>query len=199
MSESSVQLLVAAFDQEAGAEEALKTLKESKDEALVGIQAAVVMRKDQEGQIDFKDVGLTPARGALAGVLLGAVVGVLTGGTGLALGALGALVGGLVGRKKRDSRFPADRINKLAAALAPGSSAIVLVMEPGRSAVLEVELDALGADIMTADVPADVAQQLEGHHEAAYSALESELGIAEPSDLEGGTTANASPEKREES
>ena len=197
MSEVSVQLLVAAFDTEAGAAEAIKTLKESKDEALKGVQAAVALRKDQEGQIHFKDVGLTPAKGALAGVVLGAVVGVLTGGTGLALGALGAFVGGLVGRKKRDSRFPTERINKLATSLAPGSSAIVLVAVPGEVGELETELEALGADILMADIPADVAQELEGHHEAAYSALEAEWSIEATSDSMVGQTANEGSVERE--
>ena len=38
--EVPLHLIVAAFDEEAGAEEALKTLKESREEELVGIQAA---------------------------------------------------------------------------------------------------------------------------------------------------------------
>jgi uncharacterized membrane protein len=178
MSEASIQLLVAAFDGETAAEEALKTLKESQDEKLVGIQAAVAMHKDQEGQIHFKDVGLTPAKGAAGGVALGVVVGVLTGGTGLALGALGALVGGLVGKKKRDSRFSADRINQVAASLAPGSSAIVIAMEPGWVVVLEEELQRLGADVLKVEIPADLAQQLEANEEAAHSMLADRVGAA---------------------
>ncbi len=171
MSEAAMHLIVAAFGEEASAEEALKTLKESRDEKLVGIQAAVALRKDEKGQIHFRDVGLTPGRGAVGGVVLGAVVGVLTGGTGLALGALGALVGSLVGKKKRDSRFSTGRINQLAASLAPGSSAIVIVMEPGWVVVLEEKLELLGADVLTAEIPADVAQHLDANQEAAYAAL----------------------------
>jgi uncharacterized membrane protein len=178
MVDTSVQLLVAAFDTETGAEEALKELEAAKGSVVEAIQAAVALRKDQDGQIRFKDVGLTPAKGALSGVVLGAVVGVLTGGTGLALGALGALVGGIVGRKKRDGLFPPGPINKLAAALAPGSSAIVVVRESGGAAELETELEALGADILTADIPADVVGELVGNHDAAYSTLEGELGGA---------------------
>jgi uncharacterized membrane protein len=171
-------LLVAAFYTEDRAEEALKTLKEARDETLVGIQAAVALRKDADGQIHFKDVGLTPGKGAMAGVVLGAVVGVLTGGTGLALGAIGALVGGLVGRKKRDSRFPTERLNQVAVSLAPGSSAILIVMEPGWLVVLEEELTLLGADVMITDIPADVAAKLEADQDEAYSALLAEIDAA---------------------
>jgi uncharacterized membrane protein len=179
MNETALHLIIAAFGQEVGAEAALKSLKESRDEELVGIQAAVALRKDEQGQIHFKDVGLTPAKGALGGVVLGAVVGVLTGGAGLALGAIGALVGGLVGRKKQDSRFPADRLNQIAASLEPGSSAIVMVMEPGWVVVVAEELELLGADVLTVDIAADVAAQLEDHGEAAHAALVSQMVRAE--------------------
>ena len=179
MGEAPLHLLVAAFDEESGAEDALKALKESRNEELVGVQAAVAMRKDAEGQLQFKEVGMTPGKGALAGVALGAVVGVLTGGTVIALGALGALVGGLVGRKKRDSRFPTGGINQLAASLAPGSSALVVVMEPGWVIVLEKELEALGADLLSAPIPADIAEQLDTDQAAAYAVLADELGLAE--------------------
>lgn len=175
MSEATIHLVVAAFDEEDRAEEALKTLKESRDEKLVGIQAAVAMNKDQKGQIHFKDVGLTPAKGAVGGVVLGAVVGVLTGGTGIALGALGALVGGLVGRKKRDSHFPTDRVNQIAASMAPGSSALVLVMEPGWVVVVQEELERLGGDVLTAAISADLAEQLKAHQGVAQATLEGEL------------------------
>ena len=179
MSEAPLHLLVAAFDEEAGAEDALRALKESRDEELVGIQAAVAMRKDTAGKLQFKDVGMTPGKGALAGVALGTVVGILTGGTVIALGALGALVGGLVGRKKRDSRFPTGGINQLAASLALGSSALVVVMEPGWVIVLEKELEALGADLLSAPIPAEIAEQLETDQAAAYGVLADALGVAD--------------------
>jgi len=174
-----LHLIIAAFDEEAGAEEALKNLKDSQDEELIGIQAAVALNKDEEGQIHFKDVGLTPAKGAVGGVVLGAVVGILTGGTGIALGALGALIGGLVGRKKRDSRFPAERVNQLAAALAPGSSAALIVMDPGWAVVLEEKLGLLGAEVLATDIPAGIAEQSAADREAAYAALVAQLKHAE--------------------
>ena len=179
MEGTALHLIIAAFDRETGAEAALKSLKESRDEKLVGIQAAVALGKDEQGQIQFKDLGLTPAKGALGGVVLGAVVGVLTGGTGLALGAIGALVGGLVGRKKQDSRFPTDRLNQIAATLEPGSSAIVMVMAPGWVVVVAEELELLGADVLTVDIAADVAAQLQDHGEVAHATLVSQIKPAE--------------------
>ena len=72
--------------------------------------------------------------------MLGAAIGILTGGTGPALGAVSALVGGIAGKRKQESGFPTERLNQVAATLAPGSSAILIVMEPGWVVVLEEEL-----------------------------------------------------------
>ncbi|MFC2015614.1 DUF1269 domain-containing protein [Chloroflexota bacterium] len=175
----AMHLIIATFDAEAGAEEALKELKESQDEELIGIQAAVALHKDVKGQIHFKDVGLTPAKGAVAGVALGAVVGILTGGTGLALGAIGALVGGIAGKRKQESGFPAERLNQVAATLAPGSSAILIVMEPGWVVVLEEELELLGARLLTLEIPADIAERPAAERDAAFAALIAQLGQVE--------------------
>jgi uncharacterized membrane protein len=177
MSEVPVELIVAAFNDEDQAEGVLNELKAAKKEKLIGIQGAVVLRKDREGKIHTKDVGLTPGKGAAGGVVLGAVVGLLTGGTGLVLGALGAVLGGVVGKSKRESRFKSDRINQLAASLTPGSSAIVAVIEHRWVAELEKELEEAGADVMTAAISADIAEQLQANRDVAYSALASELGL----------------------
>ena len=173
--QTSIHLIVAAFDGQSRAEEALQTLKDARDEELIGVQAAVALRKDKEGQIQFKDVGMTPAKGAVGGVVLGAVIGILTGGTGLALGALGALIGSLAGRKKRDSQFSVQRVNQIAASLEPDSSAVIIAMEAGWVAVVEEELTLLGADVLSTEIPADVTQQLDANQEAAYATLTDQL------------------------
>ncbi|NIV29919.1 MAG: DUF1269 domain-containing protein [Anaerolineae bacterium] len=180
MSENaSMHLIIAAFDGQARAEEALKTLKESQDEKLIGVQAAVALRKDEAGQIHFKDVGLSPGKGVLGGVVLGAAVGILTGGTGLALGAVGALVGGIAGKRKQKGGLPAERLNQLAATLAPGSSALLIVMEPGWVVVLEEELELLGAKLLTLEIPADIAERPAAERDAAFAALIAQLRRAE--------------------
>jgi uncharacterized membrane protein len=175
MEQQDTHLIIATFDGEHDAERALDVLKESRDEKMIGIQAAVVLQKDEQEQVHFKDVGMTPAKGAAGGAVLGVVVGVLTGGTGLALGAIGALVGGLVGRKKRDSSSPTARLNQAAASLRPGSSAVVIVMEEGWVVVVEKELETMGAEVMTTVISSDVVRQAEDHQDLALEALSQEL------------------------
>src|SRR5262245_52807235 len=101
MNNPTVQVILAVFNDENGAESALKQLKAAKKEKLK-IQAAVAMVKDASGsRFHYKEVGLTPGKGALSGVVLGATLGIMTGGATVILGAAGALLGGLIGRKKQ--------------------------------------------------------------------------------------------------
>ncbi len=175
MSEKSVQLVYTVFNYEQCAEEILKTLKAEQKEKLSGVQAAVAMRKDAQGKISYHDLGMTPGKGALEGVILGAIVGIVTGGTGIALGALGALVGSLMGKRKREDRISAERVNQVVASLPPGSSAIVAIVESEAVPDLEKALQVSGADTFTVDISSDLAEQLAEHQDAGYSVLMDEL------------------------
>jgi uncharacterized membrane protein len=168
MTHEAVHVIIAVFDTEAGAETARTALKASRDEALIGIRASIAVQKDDAGQIHYKDAGLTAGKGAVEGAVLGAVAGILTGGATLALGAAGAVVGGLIGKKKQGEGVADGRLNQLAAALVPGSSALAVVMDPGWAAVVEKELQqGMGARLFTADVPVEAG----ANQEAAYAAL----------------------------
>jgi uncharacterized membrane protein len=168
MTHEAIHVIIAVFDTEAGAEAARTALKASRDEELIGIRASIAVHKDEAGQIHYKDAGLTTGKGAVEGAVLGAVAGILSGGATVALGAAGALVGGLVGKKKQGESVANERLNRLAAALVPGTSALAIVMEPGWGVVVEKELQqGMGAELFTAEVPAEAGAS----QEAAYAAL----------------------------
>ena len=175
--EATLHLIIAAFERRNGCRRGIEDAQRRPGrKRLVGVQAAVAMHKDERSQIHFKDVGLSPAKGAVGGVVLGAAIGILTGGTGLALGAVGALVGGIAGKRKQESGFPTERLNQVAATLAPGSSAILIVMEPGWVVVLEEELELLGARLLTLEIPADIAERPAAERDAAFAALSTNWG-----------------------
>ena len=176
MDEKNLQLLISIFKDEKGAEKAIETLKAAHKDAESGIQAAVAVIKDQNSAIHYKDVGLTPAKGALGGVILGATLGILTGGVGIALGALGAFVGGLIGNRKREQQFSSVRMNELVASLVPGTSALVAVVEREHVADLEKGLESFEAEIFTAEVSADLAEKLDSQRHAAYTDWIEKLG-----------------------
>jgi len=175
MSEKPVQFLIAIFDSEQMAEETLSKLKAEKNENLSAIQAAVAMRKDAQGRIYYKDVGMTPAKGAVAGIVMGAVVGIATGGAGLVLGTLGALLGGVIGKKKREDQIAAEQVNQVVVSIQPASSALLTIVEQHAAADCEALLHAEGAQTFSANISADLAEQLSEHGETAYAALMKQL------------------------
>jgi uncharacterized membrane protein len=175
MSEKSVKFVIAVFDTEEMAEVTLTKLKAENKEHLRGVQAAVAMRKDANSRIHYKDVGLTPAKGAVAGVVLGAVVGIATGGAGLALGALGALLGGVVGKRKREGRIASEQVNQVVASIQPASSALLSVVEQDSAEHFESLLHSEGAHTFITDISTDLAAKLDPHGEAAHNALMDQL------------------------
>ncbi len=179
MTDVPIQLVVAAFNEEKGADEALKQLKIAKWSGLIGIKDAAVIRRDAKNKIHIKDVrDVGGGRGSVAGGLFGAAIALLTGGAGLVLaGATGALVGGLAA-KKIDMGLPNKRLKELGEALKPGSSGIVAVIEHKWVADLEKELAEAGATVLTEALKADIAQQLEAGRDVGYTAISSKEGVA---------------------
>ena len=171
MSEVPVQVLIAAFQEEKGADEVLKELRVAKWAGLIGIQNAAVLRRDQKNELHIKELkDWGGGKGAAFGGALGAVVGVLAGPGALAVGAAGALLGGLAA-KLRDSGFSDARLKTVGESLKPGTSAIVAVIEHKWVAELERELEEAEADVTTMAIASDVAEQLDAGREVAYTAL----------------------------
>jgi uncharacterized membrane protein len=171
MSEVPVQVVVAAFQEEYGADEVLRALKAAKWAGLIGIQNAAVIRRDQKNKLHIKELkDWGGGKGAAFGGALGAVVGLLAGPGALAVGAAGALIGGLAA-KLRDSGFSDVRLKTVGESLKPGTSAIVAVIEHKWVAELEKELEEAEADVITMAIAADVAEQLDAGREVAYTAL----------------------------
>jgi uncharacterized membrane protein len=171
MSEVPVQLIVAAFDDEKAADEALKALKQAKRERLIGIENAAVLRKDAKGKLHIRETAdMGGGKGAVIGGVAGAAIGLLAGPLLVVPAAVGALVGGLAA-KLVDAGFPNDRLKELGEGLKPGSSAIIAVVEHRWVDEIRREMEQAGADMMVAELKADIASQLEAGHDVAYSAL----------------------------
>jgi uncharacterized membrane protein len=176
VSEAQLNLLIAIYENEDGAENAFEKIKEDDKDVLEIAQAAVAVRKDANSGLHYKDIGLTPAKGALGGVILGGILGILSGGLGIILGGLGALVGGLVGEKKHGEHLASAEINQVITSLAPGSSALVVVVESEQRDILAWTLVNAGAEVITADIPKELAQKLEAHRAEAYAHWREQIG-----------------------
>ncbi len=104
MTENDIHLILAVFDGQDSAETAVQQLpKQSRH-----VVSAVVMQKDAGEQVSFRDIGRTPRRGTVNGVILGGVIGLLTGGAGLTLGALGGAIGHQHTKKKQAVNVMSD-------------------------------------------------------------------------------------------
>jgi uncharacterized membrane protein len=173
MSNVPIELIVAAFQDEKGAETAYKELKQAKKEHLIKIQDAAVIRRDAKNKLHIKDVhDMGGGKGAGIGAVLGGAIGILAGPVVL-VGAAGALIGGLAA-KMRDGGFPDSRLKTIGEGLQPGTSALVAVIEHTWVKDLENDLAEAGAQVMTESISADIAEQLAAGKDVAYSALETD-------------------------
>jgi uncharacterized membrane protein len=169
--EKAVQFVIAIFESEAGAEETLSRLKSEKYQILSSVQAAVVMRKDAQNQVHYKDVGMTPAKGALAGTAIGAIIGIATGGAGLVLGAAGAMLGSLVGKRKREGNVAAEKVNQVVASIPTEASALVAIVETDAITAFEQLLQGYAAQTFTAEISADLASALNKNADDTHTAF----------------------------
>jgi uncharacterized membrane protein len=170
MSNTPVEVIVAAFQDEKGAEAAYKELKQAKKEHLIKIMDAAVIRRDEKNKLHIKDVkDMGGGKGAGIGALVGGAIGLLAGPVVLA-GAAGALIGGLAAKMK-DGGFPDARLKEIGAGLQPGTSALVAVIEHTWVDELEAAMAEAGAQVITESISADIAEQLAAGKEVAYSAV----------------------------
>ena len=171
MSDNPIQLIVAAFKDEDSAKAALKDLKKAQKDKLIKIEDAAVLRKDKKGKLHIKEThDMGGGKGAALGGVGAAAIGVIAGTALVVPVAVGALVGGLVA-KLRDTGFADERLKAVGEGLTPGSSAIIAVVEHKWVAQLEEALAESEADLLTLELKADIAEQLEAGHDVAYSAL----------------------------
>ena len=176
MSDVPTELIVAAFQDEKGAEAAYKELKQAKKEHIIKIQDAAVIRRDAKNKLHIKDVhDMGGGKGAGIGAVVGGAIGLLAGPVVL-VGAAGALIGGLAAKMK-DGGFPDDRLKQIAEGLQPGTSALVAVIEHTWVQDMEDAMAEAGAQVVTASISADIAEQLAAGKDVAYSVVETDEAI----------------------
>ena len=179
MSDVTIQLIVAAFQDEDAADEALKKLKTAQKQKLIDIQDAAVIRRDEKNKLHIKETADPGGgRGAAAGGAIGAVIGLIAGPPGVVVGAAaGALVGGVTA-KVIDSGIPDDRLEQIGEGLQPGTSAIVAIIEHSWVEDVEKQLAEAGADVLTESIRADIAEQLQAGREVSYTTVTTDEGVA---------------------
>ncbi len=160
MSEN-VQVLVAEFHDEQSAKAAYHELKDKKNLRLIHMDNSAIIYKDEKGKLHIKEThDMGAGKGAGIGLLLGGALGLLSGGVGVvAAGGVGAVVGGLAA-KLHDGGFKDVRLKEIGESLAPGKSALVVIVEDDELSEMQGHLMENARNIMVTHLSPGIAAQL---------------------------------------
>lgn len=138
---SGHQILAIVLDKPSRASELLLALANLSREGKLAMHDAVIVSKSDDGNTKIVEtIDVTPAKGAMSGTWWGMLAGLLIGGPmflGAAIGgaAAGALYGKLVDRGLED-----QWVKDMAAWIAPGTSALLLLVDGGLDPAVFEEL-----------------------------------------------------------
>jgi uncharacterized membrane protein len=126
------QILVLALDKPSRASELLLTLSNLQGERKLRMHDAVIVAKDAEGKSrTVQTVDVTPARGGLAGAWWGAFAGLLIGGPAFLVTAVGGAAAGALYGRLVDRGLDDGWVKEMAEWVAPGTSALLLLVDAG--------------------------------------------------------------------
>jgi uncharacterized membrane protein len=152
-------LVVIGYDDRFKAEEVRLKLMKLQKEYLIDLEDAVVAVKDENGKVKLHQAVNLTAAGAVAGGFWGSLVGLIFMNPllGLAVGATTGAVSGVLTDLGIDDKF----MKELAETLAPGSSALfVLVRKATPDKVLE-EIKGTGGKVLKTSLSHDDEAKLQ--------------------------------------
>lgn len=177
------QILAIVLDKPSRASELLLSMANLAGEGKLSMHDAVIVTKDVAGQAKVVEtVDVTPAKGALAGTWWGMFAGLLFGGPvflGAAVGgaAAGALYGKLVDRGLEDKW-----VKDMAEWIAPGTSALLLLVDSGLDPAVIEELrrfEGIGRVAVTT-LPDSTKAEIEAALRPTSSGVDAKTASSEP-------------------
>jgi uncharacterized membrane protein len=153
-------VIVAAYTEEKAAIDAYEYLRDSRTVAKLFYQVAAMVWRAEDGKLHIKEPDdKTATAGIGVGAVLGGMLGTLAGPAGVVLGAsAGAAIGGLAA--KGDSGIPDERLEEIGEALAPGTSALVVLLFESDVEQTRQALAEQGGKVMVTSLDADLAEHL---------------------------------------
>jgi uncharacterized membrane protein len=152
------------------AKEARNALKESAKKEDLEVLNVAVLAKDKEGKVSVAESEDVSSRhGALFGAITGGLLGLIGGPAGVVLGAAAGAATGGIAAGKLDMGFSDAYLAKMEENLQPGSSALVVLVEPAWAERVSAVLAGFQGEVLrqalTYAMVAQVAVQAE--HSAA--------------------------------
>jgi uncharacterized membrane protein len=153
-------VVIAAFEDEAAAADALQVMQEAHREEQLEFKAYAVVRRDAENKLHVKETGDPGGvAGAVSGGALGAALGLLAGPIGLAV-LTGAVAGGAA-MKLRDTGVKNNAIRAAGESLKPGMAALVVLAEEGSEDLVTEKLRLNGGNVTGAALAEEEAVSAE--------------------------------------
>jgi len=170
---SAYNVISASFDPDTNAYAAMTALKELDSQGRLGLEAAAVVFRDADGNLDVKDqVGANEFEGAAGGGLLGLLIGVIGGPLGVLIGGTyGLLVGSLLDFDEIEES--GSVLGQISASVAPGHTALLAQVTEQSPEVVDSAVAQLGGTVLrrpVADVEAEIAAAEQAQRDAKHEA-----------------------------
>ena len=153
-------VIAVSFEDDRAAYKALTSLDELDSQQRVGVRDAVVVVRDEDGQVIVKErIESTFLRATVGGGLIGLLIGVLGGPLGVVVGGISGLIVGSV----FDSSAIEDADSALAAissSVRLGDTALLAVVDEQSAEVVDAAMSDLDGTVVrrpVADVEAEIA------------------------------------------
>jgi uncharacterized membrane protein len=188
-----VEYSVALFESENGAETAWKALKADNAEQMTLVKETALLRKNAGGKLTIHETGdMGGGKGAAIGAVVGALAGVITGPGVVLTSAAGAAIGGLAAKLK-DSGFDNKDLKALAEALKPGTSALMVVLDPTFISEFAKQMESHGAQVIHDALNPQLAGELDETFQGFATTLK-EVG-ADGLTVDDGTSIDSNVKK----
>jgi len=146
---TELELMVWAFEGKDQAQKALDHAHELSEKYALELLNTTVLEKDEKGDTHIQEHKKVPNKRRVAiGIALGGLAGLVIGPVALVAGAIAGAVAGKKSEKKVEVGFSEEKLRKLNECLAPGGSALVLLVEHRWFQTLQVEMTDFGGQFI---------------------------------------------------
>ena len=146
---TELELMVWTYEGKDQAQKALDHVHELSETYAIELLNTTVLEKDEKGEIKVQEHKKAPGKRRVAiGIALGGLAGLVIGPVALVAGAIAGAVAGRKSEKKVEVGFSEEKLRKLNDCLAPGGSALVLLIEHRWFHPLQVEMADFGGQLI---------------------------------------------------